>query len=104
MLIDTHAHLYLEQFDKDRDEMIQRAIDSGVERFYLPNIDSETVMSMLELEKQYPDRCFAMPGLHPCSVKENYKEELKNIRQLLESRPFCAVGEIGLICIGTRLF
>lgn len=95
-LIDTHTHLYLEQFDEDRDEMIQRALDSGVEQFFLPNIDSSSITKMLELEGAYPGRCFAMMGLHPCSVKENFEEELAIVRDWLDERPFCAVGEIGI--------
>lgn len=96
MLIDTHTHLYVPQFDKDRTEVIERAIADGVERFYLPNIDSESIESMLDLEKKYPERCFSMMGLHPCSVKENYEEELAIVKKWLEQRPFVAVGEIGL--------
>ncbi len=96
MLIDTHAHLYVKQFDHDRGEMIQRAVESGVEQFYLPNIDSEYIPALLDLEAKYPDRCFAMMGLHPCSVKQNYKEELEIVKEWLFKRPFCAVGEIGI--------
>jgi len=96
MLIDTHTHLYINKFDGDRAEMIQRAIDNGVEQFFLPNIDRSSIDGMLELEKQYPNRCFPMMGLHPCSVKENYKEELAIVEEWLYKRPFCAVGEIGL--------
>lgn len=96
MLIDTHAHLYAKQFDEDRDEMLQNAIDCGVEKFYLPNIDSESIEGMFKLEAQYPDRCFAMMGLHPCSVKENYKEELAIVKDWLDKRSFCAIGEIGI--------
>ncbi len=96
MLIDTHAHLYAEQFDEGRGEMMQRAIDSGVEQFYLPNIDSSSIAGMLALEEAYPERCHAMMGLHPCSVGENYKEELAVVRKWLDERPFCAVGEIGI--------
>ncbi|MCB0578996.1 MAG: TatD family hydrolase [Phaeodactylibacter sp.] len=95
-LIDTHTHLYLEQFDEDRDEMIRRALDSGVEQFFLPNIDSSSITKMLELEEAYPGRCFAMMGLHPCSVKENFEEELAIVRDWLDERPFCAIGEIGI--------
>lgn len=94
--IDTHAHLYAKQFDNDREEMLQRAIGSGVQRFYLPNIDSGSIAGMLELEAAHPDRCFAMMGLHPCSVKENYKEELALVKSWLDKRSFCAVGEIGI--------
>ena len=94
--VDTHAHLYAKQFKSDRDAMLQRAIDKGIQRFYLPNIDSSSIEGMLALEAQYPDRCFAMMGLHPCSVKENYKEELTLVKKWLDKRPFCAVGEIGI--------
>ncbi len=96
MLIDTHAHLYAKQFDQDRDATIQRAIELGIERFYLPNIDLESIEGMLQLEKDYPNHCFPMMGLHPCSVKADYKEKLKVIEQWLEKREFCAVGEIGI--------
>lgn len=95
-LIDTHTHLYLEQFDEDRDEMIRRAVESGVEQFFLPNIDHSSIGPMLALEEAYPGRCFAMMGLHPCSVKEGFEEELAIVRDWLDERPFCAVGEIGI--------
>ncbi len=96
MLVDTHAHLYARQFDSDRNEMIKRALDKGVKKFYLPNIDSQSIEGMLQLEKEYPEHCFPMMGLHPCSVKENYKEELAIIEEWLFKRKFCAVGEIGI--------
>lgn len=96
MLIDTHAHLYLSKFDDDRDATMQRALDNGIERIYLPNIDHSTIDAMLAMEVDYPDRCFAMMGLHPCSVKENYLEELQLVEEWLDKRPFCAVGEIGI--------
>ncbi len=96
MLVDTHAHLYSEKFKDDRDEMIQRAVDNGVEQFFLPNIDNSSIEGMLALEKKYPNRCFPMMGLHPCSVQKNYKEELATVKAWLDKRPFCAVGEIGL--------
>ena len=96
MLIDTHAHLYSDQFDHDRAEMIERAVVAGVERFYLPNIDSTSIVAMLKMEEKWPDRCFPMMGLHPCSVKDNYQEELSLVREWLLRRPFVAVGEIGI--------
>jgi len=96
MLIDTHTHLYIKHFDQDREEAIQRALDNGIEKFFLPNIDSTSIDVMLELEAKYPDRFYAMMGLHPCSVKENYEEELALVKQWLDKRPFVAVGEIGL--------
>lgn len=95
-LIDTHTHLYLEQFSQDRDDMIQRAIQSGVDRFFLPNIDRSSIGPMLDLEEAYPERCFAMMGLHPCSVNADFEEELAIVRQWLDKRPFCAIGEIGI--------
>ncbi len=95
-LIDTHTHLYLEQFDEDRDEVVQRAFDEGVEALYLPNVDSRTIDGMLEMEKQWPGRCFPMMGVHPCSIGENYEEELRIAREWLDKRSFVAIGEIGI--------
>lgn len=95
-MIETHTHLYAKQFDADRDEAMQRAFDAGVTEMYLPAIDSETHQAMLDLEAAYPDRVFSMMGLHPCSVKENYEEELAIVKKYLDDRPFCAIGEIGI--------
>lgn len=96
-MIDTHTHLYSEQFDNDRAETIQRAIDKGVEQFFLPAIDSETHRKMLDLEAQYPDKIHAMMGLHPCSVQpESWEKELQIVETWLNNRPFCAIGEIGI--------
>jgi TatD DNase family protein len=95
-IIDSHTHIYLSQFDNDRAAMLQRAYDAGVKRFYLPAIDSETTERMLQLESAFPEKCFAMMGLHPCSVTEKYKAELDWVEKWLEKRPFAAVGEIGL--------
>lgn len=96
ILTDTHTHLYSEAFDEDRDAMIQRALDAGIERFFIPAIDSTYTQAMLELEKAYPENIFLMTGLHPTHVKENYKEELKHIEALLTERSFYAIGEIGI--------
>ncbi|MFK7774557.1 MAG: TatD family hydrolase [Saprospiraceae bacterium] len=96
MLVDTHTHIYLDQFDEDRAEMMQRAKDNGIEKFYLPNIDSTSIDAMLALEKSNPETCIAMMGLHPCSVKENYQEELAIVKNWLDKRYFCAIGEIGI--------
>jgi len=96
ILTDTHTHLYSEAFDEDRDAMIQRALDAGIERFFIPAIDSTYTQAMLELEKAYPKNVFLMTGLHPTHVKENYKEELKHIEELLTRRSFYAIGEIGI--------
>ncbi len=96
MLIDTHTHLYLDRFKEDIDEVIQRAKENGITEFYLPNIDQNSIEDMLQLEAKDPQHFHAMMGLHPCSVKENVEEELAIVKQYLEQRPFCAVGEIGL--------
>jgi len=95
-LIDTHTHLYVQQFETDRAEVIAKAKQAGVQAFYLPAIDSETHDAMLELEATYPEDFFAMMGLHPCSVKANFEEELKIVEEWLQKRPFCAIGEIGI--------
>jgi TatD DNase family protein len=95
-MIDTHCHIYLKEFDADRAEMIQRGKTAGVSKFLLPAIDSETHISMLQLEDEFPGQCIAMMGLHPCSVKEGFEEELKIVRQYLEKKKFIAIGEIGL--------
>lgn len=94
-IIDTHCHLYLDEFRNDVDAVIERAKQKGVEKFYLPAIDSEVTEAMLTLEKKFPE-CIAMMGLHPCSVKENIKDDLKSVEQWLNKRAFAAVGEIGL--------
>lgn len=96
MLIDTHTHLYAEQFDNDREEMLARAQAIGVERFYMPNIDSTSIEGMLDLEQKHPETCFAMMGLHPCSVNADYEKELAIVEAWLGKRDFCAVGEIGI--------
>jgi TatD DNase family protein len=93
---DTHTHLYSEQFNDDRNEMIQRALDAGVSRFFVPAIDSTYLNAMLALEKSFPENIFLMMGLHPTSVKENFEEELTVVKHWLEKRKFYAVGEIGI--------
>ena len=95
-LVDTHCHLYSEEFEVDQAAVVQRAIAAGVERFYLPGIDSTSIPAMLELEQKFPGKCFAMMGLHPCYVKENYQQELMIVKDWLAKRKFAAVGEIGL--------
>ena len=96
MLIDTHTHLYLPQFDEDRKEVIEKAKQLGVTKFFLPNIDSSSIGPMMSMERDYPESCFPMMGLHPCSVKENYEQELDVVKKWLFERPFSAVGEIGI--------
>ncbi|MGG5486869.1 MULTISPECIES: TatD family hydrolase [Gaetbulibacter] len=96
IITDTHTHLYSEAFDEDRKEMIQRAIDANVSRFFIPAIDSSYTTSMLKLEQEFPNHVFLMMGLHPTSVKDNYKEELQHVEELMAKRHFYAVGEIGI--------
>jgi TatD DNase family protein len=96
IITDTHTHLYSEAFEEDRDEMIERAIAQNVSRFFIPAIDSTYTEAMLQLEKDYPENIFLMMGLHPTHVKENYKEELKHVEEILAKRKFYAVGEIGI--------
>ena len=95
-LTDTHSHLYAKEFKDDLDESIQRCLDDGVERIFLPNIDLESIEPMLALEEAYPSNCFAMMGLHPCSVKENFEKDLSLIKDWLTKRDFAAIGEIGI--------
>ncbi|GEO09875.1 TatD family hydrolase [Segetibacter aerophilus] len=95
-LIDSHTHLYSKEFEKDFDQVLQRARAAGVTKFFLPAIDSEVIEDMLRLEEKYPNEFFPMMGLHPCSVKENYGQELQIVEKYLSERSFVAVGEIGL--------
>ena len=94
-MTDTHTHLFSSEFDADRDEVVARAVAAGVERFYLPNIDADTVDAMLELADAYPDRCSPMLGLHPTSVGEDYDAQLGALEARLGERPWAAIGEIG---------
>ncbi|MEP7277593.1 MAG: TatD family hydrolase [Bacteroidota bacterium] len=96
MLTDTHCHLYLNEFNEDLPQVIDRATAAGIGSFYLPAIDSTVIDALLQTEKDFPGRCFAMMGLHPCSVKENYEEELLIVEQWLTRRKFAAIGETGL--------
>jgi len=95
-MIDTHSHIYTEEFDADSAEAIQRAKDAGVKHIILPNVDSETLPRMLALEATYPYYCSAAIGLHPTSVNENYQQELNLAKTELERRKYIAVGEIGI--------
>jgi len=95
--IDTHTHLYLKQFKQDRAQVINQAVESGVEKMLLPNIDSGTISAMNAICKQFPENCFAMMGLHPCDVKkETFEKELYIVEQELNSGKYIGVGEIGL--------
>lgn len=95
MLVDTHTHLYDEKLMRDENQ-VQRAIEAGVTRMYMPNCNSETVAGMLQMAERYPDNCLPMMGLHPCYVKEDYRNELDLVEQELSNRKYYAVGEIGL--------
>ena len=96
IITDTHTHLYTEQFDEDRDQVIHRALAAGVSRFFIPAIDSTYTKAMYSLEASYPDNMFLMTGLHPTHVKKNYSEELTHIESQLKVREFVAIGEIGI--------
>lgn len=96
ILTDTHTHLYSEQFKEDIDEVVQKAIDLGITRFFLPNIDSGYTNALLALAKKYPDNMFRMMGLHPCSVKADYQQELEHVEKMLSAHQVVAIGEIGI--------
>lgn len=96
MLIDTHSHIYLEEFEADREAMLQRAAAEGVSMVLMPAINVDTHAAMLALENDRPQACLSMMGVHPCSIKANFRDELNAARQYLEQRKFVAVGEIGL--------
>lgn len=101
---DTHSHIYSEEFAQDRKEMMQRAFEAGVQRIFVPSIDSTYTEKMYEIEKQYPDHVFLMMGLHPTYVKENYEEELAFVESELEKRKFYAIGEIGIDLFWDKTF
>jgi TatD DNase family protein len=96
MFTDTHTHLYLDAFSEDRREMIQRALEAGVHRMLLPNIDSQSIQALTSLCQSYPGRCFPMMGLHPTSVKEDYRKELEIVRRNLDKQDWVAIGECGI--------
>lgn len=96
MIIDTHCHLYLDEFKDDIGSVINRAEAETVKKFYLPAIDSSEIDNMLALESKFPGKCIAMMGLHPCYVKDNYQQELAIVENWLSKRKFAAIGEIGL--------
>lgn len=94
--IDTHAHIYSEKFESDRDKMLERTFAAGVGKVLMPNIDSESIDGMFELERKYPPSCFPMMGLHPCSVGQDFEKELQVVEHWLSKRKFIAVGEMGI--------
>ena len=96
ILTDSHAHLYLEQFDHDRHEVIRQAIDQDVRLMFLPNIDKDSIAPMMQLVADFPQHCFPMMGLHPTSVGKDYLEQLDMVKDWLRKQKFCAIGEMGI--------
>jgi TatD DNase family protein len=96
MLIDTHCHLYLDDFKEDIEALLERAQKEGVQKFYLPAISSNETSALLQLEENYPGKCIAMMGLHPCYIKEDHQQQLEHVHQWLKKRKFAAIGEVGL--------
>ena len=94
-LIDTHAHIYTEEFDLDRDDMLRRCEDEGIDKIFMPNVDHASIDRMMEVELKHPNRCVSMMGLHPCSVKKEFEKELYLVEQWLHKRKFAAIGEMG---------
>ena len=95
-LIDTHAHLYAEEFATDREQVIACSLDHHVRKVYLPNIDTNTIKAMLALEAQHPDYCAAMMGVHPCHIDTQFEQQLAQVENWLGKRPFAAIGEVGM--------
>ena len=95
-MIDTHAHIYMEQFADDLPEVIERSQQEGIEKIYMPNIDHKSVDAMMSVEEKYPQFCVATMGLHPCSVKRDFESELYKIETWLSKRDFAAIGEMGI--------
>lgn len=94
-LIDTHCHIYSEEFESDYVQAIERALALGVDKIFMPNVDSRSIDRMLMIEAQFPNNCFAMMGLHPCSVKDDFENELAIAESWLAKRKFVAIGEMG---------
>jgi len=94
--IDTHTHIYLPEFDSDREEAINRATQNGIIKMLMPNIDIHSVDAMLSVEKTFPGKCYSMIGLHPTSVKEDYVSQLEKLEKLFNTHHFIAIGEIGI--------
>ena len=96
MYIDTHAHIYEEEFNTDRAELLEKSVEIGIHKIYMPNIDNTSIDKMMEVENKYPTQCIAMMGLHPCYVKKDFEKELYIVEDWLSKRPFSAMGEIGI--------
>lgn len=94
--IDTHAHIYLEEFNTDLNDLLQNAKNQFVEKIFMPNIDSSSIDDVHRVEELFPNQCYAMMGLHPCYVKENYEQELKIVEEWIAKRKYAAIGEIGI--------
>ncbi len=103
-MIETHAHIYDDQFADDREAMLQRAWSAGIQQIWMPNCDHTTIAGMMQLADAYPARCLPMMGLHPCYVKENFEEELRIVEDWLNQRSFLAIGEIGLDLFWDKTF
>ncbi|MEA3450535.1 MAG: TatD family hydrolase [Bacteroidota bacterium] len=95
-LIDTHTHLYLENFNSDIDKVIERAIENNITQFFCPNVDLSTVDKLHDLVKKYPENCFPLMGLHPEAIKENFEKDLGKIEELLSKNKYYGVGEVGI--------
>ena len=95
-IIDTHTHLFLPEFDHDRDEVIQRALENGVGKMILPNVDCQTIESIFALSEKYPEICFPAVALHPCSINKDYLNDLDTIKNHIEKKNVVAIGETGL--------
>ena len=96
ILTDTHTHLYAEQFDEDRDLVIEKCLNKEIKRLFLPNIDKDSVKGMMQLAIKYPKNCFPMIGIHPCSVNKKWEEELEEYKTFAKNNSFYAIGEIGI--------
>jgi TatD DNase family protein len=95
-MIDTHCHLYTTEFSEDIDTVMQRAKEAGVSKCYLPAIDQASIPAMISLANKYPENCFLIAGLHPCSVKENYMTEIEQVKLMLQNEKIYGIGETGL--------
>lgn len=104
MYIDTHAHLYLEEFEEDIDLVVELMVEAEVEHVYLPNVDSLSIESLMGITEDYKEIMHPMMGIHPCSIKENYKQELSIAEKYLATSEFCAVGEIGIDLFWDKTF
>ena len=96
VLTDTHTHLYYETMADKRTALMERCLSNNISRLFLPNVDRESVPLVFDLVRAYPDQCFPMLGLHPCSVKENWQQELNDIREAHQQHQIVAIGEIGI--------